>query len=106
MTARQTVMPLVVPILSLPGLVQGFKPLFSSDSITHRYITRIAILRKTAEVCRDIAASNGLDFTLTVSWKDTLKKKYCESSDAFRHVCFAESLTVTKDLNVAEWKNA
>ncbi|KAL3996216.1 ubiquitin-like modifier-activating enzyme ATG7 [Sarotherodon galilaeus] len=66
MTARQTVMPLVVLILSLSGLVHSFKPLFSSDSITHRYITRIAILRKTAEVCRDIAASNGLDFTLTI----------------------------------------
>lgn len=44
----------------------AFKPLFSAGSFTHRDITRAAILRKTAEVCRDIATAQGQHFTLTV----------------------------------------
>lgn len=54
-------------VVLLPGFLHGFKPLHSPGSITHRVITQRAILRKTAEVCRDIAASAGRDFTLTVS---------------------------------------
>ncbi|KAF0037607.1 hypothetical protein F2P81_010481 [Scophthalmus maximus] len=54
--------------LSLPGLIHCFLPLFSFDgnSTTHRDITQRAVLRKTAEVCRDIAASEGRDFSLTI----------------------------------------
>uniref|UniRef100_A0AAZ1WUY8 von Willebrand factor A domain containing 10, tandem duplicate 1 n=1 Tax=Oreochromis aureus TaxID=47969 RepID=A0AAZ1WUY8_OREAU len=66
MSTRQSVMLLVVLVLSLPGLIHSFKPLFKSNSLTHRDITRIAVLRKTAEVCRDIAASKGLDFNLII----------------------------------------
>lgn len=44
----------------------AFKPLFSNGSFTHREITHVAMLRKTAEVCRDIATAQGQDFTLTV----------------------------------------
>ena len=54
-------------LLFLAGLAGGFKTLFLHGSITHRDITRQAVLRKTAEVCRDIAASMGRDFSLTVS---------------------------------------
>uniref|UniRef100_A0AAQ6A6K1 VWFA domain-containing protein n=1 Tax=Amphiprion ocellaris TaxID=80972 RepID=A0AAQ6A6K1_AMPOC len=70
MTARQTVMLLVVVLLllCLPDPLQSFQPLFTSDgsSSTHRQITQMAALRKTAEVCRDIAASEGRDFSLTI----------------------------------------
>ncbi|XP_041790345.1 von Willebrand factor A domain-containing protein 7 isoform X2 [Chelmon rostratus] len=59
---------LVVVVLSLPGFIHSFQPLFSFDgnSTTHRDITQRAVLRKTAEVCRDIAASEGRDFSLTI----------------------------------------
>lgn len=77
MAARQRVMLLVAVALSLPGLINSFLPLFSFDgnSTTHRDITQRAVFRKTAEVCRDIAASEGRDFSLTVSWKATLKQR-------------------------------
>ncbi|TDH15997.1 hypothetical protein EPR50_G00015240 [Perca flavescens] len=67
MAARQTVMFLAV-VFPLSGLIQGFQPLFSfhGKSTTHRDITQRAVLRKTAEVCRDIAASKGRDFSLTI----------------------------------------
>ncbi|XP_070683883.1 von Willebrand factor A domain-containing protein 7-like [Pempheris klunzingeri] len=68
MAARQTFMVLVVVVLCLPGLINSFQPLFSFDgnSTTHRDITQRAVLRKTAEVCRDIATSEGRDFSLTI----------------------------------------
>ncbi|KAG7223689.1 hypothetical protein INR49_015414 [Caranx melampygus] len=68
MAARQTGMILMVVVLSLLGLIQCFQPLFTFDgnSTTHRDITLRAVLRKTAEVCRDIAASEGQDFSLTI----------------------------------------
>ncbi|XP_067437736.1 von Willebrand factor A domain-containing protein 7-like isoform X1 [Thunnus thynnus] len=68
MTARQTVMLLVAVVLSFPDLAHGFKPLFSlyGNSITHRHITNRAVLRKTAEVCRDFAASEGQNFSLVI----------------------------------------
>ncbi|XP_018520418.1 von Willebrand factor A domain-containing protein 7 [Lates calcarifer] len=68
MTARRTVMLLILVVLSLPGLIHCFQPLFTFDgnSSTHRDITQRAVLRKTAEVCRDIAASEGRDFSLTI----------------------------------------
>ncbi|XP_077936646.1 von Willebrand factor A domain-containing protein 7 isoform X1 [Gasterosteus aculeatus] len=52
----------------LKGVIYSFHPLFSFDgkSTTHRDITQRAALRKTAEVCRDIAASEGRDFSLTI----------------------------------------
>ncbi|XP_073335897.1 von Willebrand factor A domain-containing protein 7 [Pagrus major] len=68
MALRQTVMFLLLVVLSLPGLIHSFQPLFSFDgnSLTHRDITQRAVLRKTAEVCRDIAVSEGRDFSLTI----------------------------------------
>ncbi|XP_040892810.1 von Willebrand factor A domain-containing protein 7 [Toxotes jaculatrix] len=68
MTARQTVIPLMAVVLSLPGIIHCFQPLFSFDgtSTTHRDITRMAALRKTAEVCRDIALSEGRPFSLII----------------------------------------
>ncbi|XP_029949227.1 von Willebrand factor A domain-containing protein 7-like [Salarias fasciatus] len=60
---RQAVVFLVV--LLLPGLSHSFIPNFGS-SVTHQDITVRAILRKTAEVCRDIAAATDGDFTLTI----------------------------------------
>ncbi|XP_035515350.1 von Willebrand factor A domain-containing protein 7-like [Morone saxatilis] len=68
MAARRRVMLLVAVVLSLPGFIHSFQPLFSFDgnSSTHRDITQKAVLRKTAEVCRDIAASEGRDFSLTI----------------------------------------
>ncbi|CAK6969157.1 von Willebrand factor A domain-containing protein 7-like [Scomber scombrus] len=67
MTARQTVMLLVAVVLSIPDLAHSFQPLLASrNSITHRHITQRAILRKTAEVCRDLAVSKGQDFSLVI----------------------------------------
>ncbi|XP_061084658.1 von Willebrand factor A domain-containing protein 7-like [Conger conger] len=45
--------------LLLPGL-QAFKPLLG-NSITHRKITEMAILRKTTEVCQALAITEGRD---------------------------------------------
>ncbi|XP_059193156.1 von Willebrand factor A domain-containing protein 7 [Centropristis striata] len=84
MAARQTGMLLLAVILSLIGLIHSFQPLFSFDgnSTTHREITERAVLRKTAEVCRDIAASEGRDFSLTID--DSLSadkvQRACSSS--------------------------
>ncbi|KAK2919169.1 hypothetical protein Q8A73_003540 [Channa argus] len=66
MTAGQSLCLLVV--LSLAGLILSFQPLisFRANSITHRHITQRAVLRKTAEVCRDIAASLGQNFNLII----------------------------------------
>ncbi|XP_049900731.1 von Willebrand factor A domain-containing protein 7 [Epinephelus moara] len=68
MTARQTVVFMVVVVFYLPGLIHSFQPLvtFDGNSTTHRDITQRAVLRKTAEVCRDMAASEGRDFSLTI----------------------------------------
>ncbi|XP_061625324.1 von Willebrand factor A domain-containing protein 7-like [Phyllopteryx taeniolatus] len=59
---------LVSVVLALTGLTQSFQPLFASDgnSTSHREITQRAVLRKTAEVCRDIAGAEGRDFSLTI----------------------------------------
>ncbi|RXN16716.1 von Willebrand factor A domain-containing 7-like protein [Labeo rohita] len=58
-----TVFLLCETLFQLPE-VAAFKPLFQDDSLTHREITQFAILRKTAEVCRDISTAQGRDFTL------------------------------------------
>ncbi|XP_071361129.1 von Willebrand factor A domain-containing protein 7 [Trachinotus anak] len=84
MTARQSVMLLMVVVLSLPGLIHCFQPLFSFDgnSTTHRDITQRAVLRKTAEVCRDIASSEGRDFSLTIddSLSADMVQRACSSA--------------------------
>lgn len=92
MALRLTVMFLLLVVLSLPGLIHSFQPLFSFDgsSITHRDITQRAVLRKTAEVCRDIAVSEGRDFSLTVSWKAAQKLRKCATvlhSDIYDMFC-------------------
>ncbi|XP_029027532.1 von Willebrand factor A domain-containing protein 7-like [Betta splendens] len=63
---RQVLKLLVV--VSLQNLILSFQPLFTFDgiSLTHRDITQKAILRKTAEVCRDIGISEGWAFSLTI----------------------------------------
>ncbi|XP_067260199.1 von Willebrand factor A domain-containing protein 7-like [Chanodichthys erythropterus] len=62
--------------------VGAFKPLFHDGSVTHREITQMAILRKTAEVCRDIATAQGRDFTLAINNKLTASavQKACATS--------------------------
>ncbi|XP_055060960.2 von Willebrand factor A domain-containing protein 7-like isoform X1 [Misgurnus anguillicaudatus] len=62
---------IVVAVFLIKGAFQppwatAFKPLFSQGSLTHRQITEMAILRKTAEVCRDVAIAEGQDFNLTI----------------------------------------
>lgn len=73
-------------ILSLSGLIHSFQPLFTSDgnSTTHRVITQRAVLRKTAEVCRDMAASEGQNFSLTIDDSLTADKvqRACSSTDS------------------------
>ncbi|XP_078146731.1 von Willebrand factor A domain-containing protein 7 [Centroberyx gerrardi] len=60
---------LVALVLSLPGSADSFQPLFSfkGNSSTHRDITRRAVLRETAEVCKAIAAAEGRDFSLKIN---------------------------------------
>ncbi|XP_053711313.1 von Willebrand factor A domain-containing protein 7-like [Synchiropus splendidus] len=65
--SRRTAMLLLAALLlSLASVAQGFKPMFSKGSTTHREITIRAVLQKTAEVCRDMAAAEGRDFSLTI----------------------------------------
>ncbi|GLD60771.1 von Willebrand factor A domain-containing protein 7-like protein [Lates japonicus] len=80
---------LILVVLSLPGLVRCFQPLFTFDgnSSTHRDITQRAVLRKTAEVCRDIAASEGRDFSLTID--DSL------SADKVQRACSSTGTSTT-----------
>ncbi|KAK5899641.1 hypothetical protein CesoFtcFv8_009100 [Champsocephalus esox] len=68
MASRHTVVFLVAVVISLSDFIHSFQPLFSPDgnSTTHRDISLRAVLRKTAEVCRDMAASEGRDFRLTI----------------------------------------
>ncbi|ROI47898.1 von Willebrand factor A domain-containing protein 7 [Anabarilius grahami] len=65
-----------------PPQVAAFKPLVQDGSVTHREITQMAILRKTAEVCRDIATAEGRDFTLAINNKLTASavQKACATS--------------------------
>ncbi|KAG7458467.1 hypothetical protein MATL_G00220550, partial [Megalops atlanticus] len=66
---QQEMMGVVLRVMLLYSAITGscaFKPLFGS-SITHREITETAILRKTAEVCRALAATEGRDFVLPAS---------------------------------------
>ncbi|XP_056590951.1 von Willebrand factor A domain-containing protein 7 [Triplophysa dalaica] len=69
----------------------AFKPLFSDGSFTHREITHVAMLRKTAEVCRDIATAQGQDFTLTIENTMTASavQKACSRSPASSSVLSA-----------------
>ncbi|XP_024914257.1 LOW QUALITY PROTEIN: von Willebrand factor A domain-containing protein 7-like [Cynoglossus semilaevis] len=69
MTARMRVLLLMAVSLSTPRLTHCFMPLFvfNGNSSTHLHITQTAILMKTAEVCRDIAASEGRNFSLTIT---------------------------------------
>ncbi|KAI3352993.1 hypothetical protein L3Q82_019566 [Scortum barcoo] len=96
MAAGQTVMFLVVVVLCLPGLIHSFQPLFSlgGKSITHRDITVRAVLRKTAEVCRDIAASEGRDFNLTIDDSLTAVKvqRACSSTSLLSTIKFQTSI--------------
>ncbi|XP_076023377.1 von Willebrand factor A domain-containing protein 7-like [Genypterus blacodes] len=68
MASRRSALLTVAVILTLSGRTHSFQPLFSfsGNSSTHRDITQRAVLRKTAEVCRDIAAAEGRDFSLTI----------------------------------------
>nr|XP_061792057.1 von Willebrand factor A domain-containing protein 7-like [Nerophis lumbriciformis] len=71
-------------VLSLTGRMQCFEPLFASGSLTHKDITIRAIVQKTAEVCRDIAAVNGQDFSLTIDDSLTIEQvlEACFSSSS------------------------
>ncbi|KAF7650011.1 hypothetical protein LDENG_00132850 [Lucifuga dentata] len=80
MAATQTLLLLAAVILFLSGKAHGFLPLFTFDgnSSTHRDITQRAVLRKTAEACRDIAAAEGRDFSLTIN--DNLSVEQVQSA--------------------------
>ncbi|XP_077460411.1 von Willebrand factor A domain-containing protein 7-like isoform X2 [Stigmatopora argus] len=66
----------VAVVLGLTCLTQSFQPLYGSEneSISHKEITTRAILQKTAEVCRDIAALDGGDFSLTIDENLTIEQ--------------------------------
>uniref|UniRef100_A0A8C2CYU5 von Willebrand factor A domain containing 10, tandem duplicate 2 n=1 Tax=Cyprinus carpio TaxID=7962 RepID=A0A8C2CYU5_CYPCA len=90
-----------------PPQTAAFKPLFQDGSITHREITQMAILRKTAEVCRDIATAQGRDFTLPINNRLTTSAvhKACTtssaSSSALATLSFYSAITETYLSNAA-----
>ncbi|XP_053712452.1 von Willebrand factor A domain-containing protein 7-like [Synchiropus splendidus] len=73
---------LLAALLSLAAPADGFLPMFTITSISHRDITQRAVLRKTAEVCRAIAAREGRFFSLTIDDNLTADKVLmaCSSS--------------------------
>ncbi|XP_050958275.1 von Willebrand factor A domain-containing protein 7-like, partial [Labeo rohita] len=88
-----------------PPHVAAFKPLFQGGSLTHREITQLAILRKTAEVCRDIAIAQGRDFTLPINNELTPSavQKACStsSSSALASLGFYSAISETYLSNAA-----
>ncbi|KAM9792686.1 von Willebrand factor A domain-containing protein 7-like [Neosynchiropus ocellatus] len=73
---------LLAALLSLAVLADGFLPMFTRTSVSHRDITERAVLRKTAEVCRDIAVAEGRFFSLDMDDVLTVDKVLmaCSSS--------------------------
>ncbi|XP_051757211.1 von Willebrand factor A domain-containing protein 7-like isoform X3 [Ctenopharyngodon idella] len=65
-----------------PPQASGFKILPADGSLTHQQITETAFLRKMAEVCRDVAAARGRDFTLSINNKltRTAVQRACSNS--------------------------
>ncbi|XP_048052723.1 von Willebrand factor A domain-containing protein 7-like isoform X2 [Megalobrama amblycephala] len=65
-----------------PPQASGFKILPADGSLTHQQITEAAFLRKMAEVCRDVAAARGRDFTLPINSKltPTAVQRACSNS--------------------------
>ncbi|XP_077426958.1 von Willebrand factor A domain-containing protein 7-like [Vanacampus margaritifer] len=94
---------LLLVVLTFTGLTQSFKPFLALDGVstTHRDITTRAILRKTAEVCRDIAAANERDFNLTIDDGLTIEQVHQACSSASSNIStlimssrmFTESIT-------------
>ncbi|KAM3867752.1 von Willebrand factor A domain-containing protein 7-like [Diretmus argenteus] len=84
--AQTSTLLLLLLVLYLPGFAHSFQPLFSFDgnSTTHRDITQWAVLRKTAEVCRDIAVAEGRDFDLKIDNSLSINKvqQVCSSIGA------------------------
>ncbi|XP_077427685.1 von Willebrand factor A domain-containing protein 7-like [Vanacampus margaritifer] len=82
MGTKWSFLQLVAVIFIFTGQTQSFKPLFDGNSISHRDITVRAVLRKTAEVCRDIAAAEGWDFNLAIDDSLTAQRVHtaCSSS--------------------------
>ncbi|CAL1601722.1 unnamed protein product [Knipowitschia caucasica] len=67
---------LLVAVLMFRDGARAFMPLLSlsGNSSTHQDITRRAVLWKTAEVCRDMAAADGRPFSLTIDSSLTVEK--------------------------------
>ncbi|XP_061625320.1 von Willebrand factor A domain-containing protein 7-like [Phyllopteryx taeniolatus] len=83
MSTKWSFLLLLAVVLALTGRTQSFKPLFASEnSISHRSITIRAVLRKTAEVCQDIAAAEGRDFGLTIDDGLTIERVHQECSSS------------------------
>ncbi|XP_049576222.1 von Willebrand factor A domain-containing protein 7-like isoform X2 [Syngnathus scovelli] len=84
MSTKRSLLRLLAMVIMLIGLTQSFQPLsiLNGKSTSHRDITIRAILRKTAEVCRDIAAAAGQEFSLTIDDSLTAERvhKECSSS--------------------------
>lgn len=87
---------LLIFLLQLPGFIHGFQPLFSfsANTTTHRVITQRAMLWKTAEVCRDIAAAAGRKFNLNVSPKLDQKKERKRKEKKSNDCCFKNQICV------------
>ncbi|KAM9819489.1 von Willebrand factor A domain-containing protein 7-like isoform 1-T1 [Syngnathus typhle] len=84
MSTKWSLLRLLAMVIMLIDLTQSFQPLsiLNGKSTSHREITIRAILRKTAEVCRDIAAAAGQEFSLTIDDSLTAERvhKECSSS--------------------------
>ncbi|KAM4584888.1 von Willebrand factor A domain-containing protein 7-like isoform 2-T2 [Odontesthes bonariensis] len=104
MTARQTEKLLVVVvIMSLLNLTDSFQSLnsFAVNSTSHLDITQMAVLRKTAEICRDIAASEGRNFSLNIdnSLSADAVQRACSSGNASSSLLFQNSIGLMQRFN-------
>lgn len=86
--------PLLV-VLTFTSLTQSFKPFSVPDSIsmTHRDITERAILQKTAEVCRYLAAAEKRDFSLSVRQHLCMQVSQLDAIHLEVQNCFENVLT-------------
>ncbi|KAM9315079.1 von Willebrand factor A domain-containing protein 7 isoform 2-T2 [Pholidichthys leucotaenia] len=108
MTSRQAVISVVMVVLSLTSVTLSFQPLglFDKKSISHREITQRAVLRKTAEVCRDIAASNGEGFSLTIDNSLSVDEVQTACSSAGTSTSLRSSVTFHTSIATMFFSNA
>ncbi|XP_077380730.1 uncharacterized protein LOC144020798 [Festucalex cinctus] len=100
---------LLLVVLTFTGLTQSFRPFFAFDrvSATHRDITTRAVLRKMAEICRDVAAARGRNFTLTINDGLTIEQVHraCSSASSTTSASITSSRMLTESISNMNFRN-